>query len=193
MTTAYDEPLELRNAVSQKPVTEEMLRETHGRHNFAEFREVIDAASGRQENLHFWARYGLTRYLGRLCRHLGTSLRYNCSSIAIDEYEQWIHFLRVAWPMLKELETSLPGFEDYVIRVQDYTSLNRLLSQDQVLGGNVLHWARVGVFEGVDSWRHMSKMVLSGKMPMLPLRGVAHEPDAFLRHAELLLAAHRVA
>ena len=184
-------PTVFRTAVPQKPVTQAMLDEPHGLHNFAEYREVMDAVKNAPENQYFWARYGLTRYLGRRCRHLGTSLRVNCSSIAEDEFDQWLCFLRMTAPMLRELEQFLPSMEDCVLRVQDYSSLNRLLSQKQESENNVQYWARFGIFEGIDSWRHMSTMVLDGKMPLLELKGITHEPEAFIRHADLLIAEHR--
>lgn len=186
-------PTELRNSVPQKPVSQAMMSEPHGIHNYAEYREVIDATKNRQENVFFWARYGLNRLLGRVCRQLNASLRFNCSSIADDEYDKWLCFLRVVAPMQRELEQCLPSTEDFAIRVQDYSSLNRLLSKEQASGDNVLYWARYGVFEGLESWRLMSNMVISNKIPPIELRGVTHEPEAFLRHADLLIAAHQTA
>lgn len=187
---AQEPAVELRTGVWQKPVSLEMLSEPHGLHNYAEYREVLHASRNSQENVHFWARYGLARFLGRRCRHLSTSLRINCSSLVEDEYGQLLTFFRMASPMLVELEQRLPSAEDFALRVQDYSSLNRLLSRDLAVDDDVLHWARFGVFEGVDSWRHVSDMVLTGKMPLLELRGVTHEPETFIRHADMLTAAH---
>lgn len=182
-------PTVFRSGVAQKPITQAMLDEPHGPHNFNEYREVIEAVRGDEGNLHFWARYGLTRRLGRFCRHLNSSLRVSCRSIADDEFDIWLGFLRVAGPMLRELEQSPPDWAEFACKVQDFKGLGDILERSPV-GDNLVYWARFGVFEGVASWVHMSEMNLRNPTMRVELEGVPHDPQSYIRDAALLIASH---
>lgn len=166
-----------------------MLSEQHGMHNYAEYAEVVEAVRGSQDILTYWARYGLSRHLGRVCRQLHTALQFNAQSIAEDEHDIWLTFLRVAGPMARELEENLPEFSEYVAKAQDFETLNELLGRSAG-ASNVLHWARVGVVEGVQSWRHMSEMIAEKRMAPVDLDGIAHDPEAYVRDADLFLARY---
>ncbi|WP_274643863.1 hypothetical protein [Pseudomonas serbica] len=178
---------------AQKPVTEAMLCEPHGRHNYHEYRHVLTVSSGSAEGIHFWARYGLLRTLHRNCSWFHAALRFNSSHLAADEYEQGLDYLRTVDPLRREFFDTNATIEAFVLAITDYAAIERLLEQPADADQDVVHWAWRGVILGLESWRHMATMILAGKMEDFAITIPGTDLKAFMQRSKGLLELYKAA
>lgn len=181
------------NDVAQKPVTEAMLSTAHGTHNYEEYRRVLTASSGSAESIHFWARYGVLRILHRTSSWLHAALRFNSSHLPEDEYEHGLDYLRAVNPMQREFSDAKDTIEAFVLAVTDYATIGRLLEQPVDTDQDVLYWALRGATLGMESWRHMTKMILNGQIDLSEMSVQCHDLTEFMERSEALLAQYKAA
>jgi hypothetical protein len=167
-----------------------MRREPHGLHNLHEYRSVLAECGDSQEDVHFWARFGLHRMVHRYYVGLKSALEFDASSLDADEQAQAMSYLAEIGEILATAELGRPAMDEGTSRVQDFAALDTLLSLTASEPSNVMYWARIGVIEGLRSWRFMSEQVLSGKLEAIVLEGLAYAPETFLSHVESLALKH---
>jgi hypothetical protein len=181
------------NDVPQKPVTEAMLSTAHGTHNYEEYRRVLSASSGCAEGIHFWARYGVLRILHRTSSWLHAALRFNSSNLPEDEYEHGLDYLRAVNPMQREFSEAKDTIEAFVLAVSDYAAIERLLVQPVDTDQDVLYWARRGVTLGLESWRHMTNMITTGRIQPIEMDIPCPDLTEFMERSDLLLNQYKTA
>jgi hypothetical protein len=181
------------NDVAQKPMTEAMLSKSHGTYNYGEYRRVLTVSNGSSENIHFWARYGVLRILHRTSSWLHAALRFNSSHLPVDEYEHGLDYLRAVNPIQRQFSDAKDTIEAFVLAVSDYAAIERLLEQPADTDQDVLYWARRGVTLGMESWRHMTKMILAGQMELIEMSVECPDFNEFMKRSAVLLDQYKAA
>lgn len=178
------------DSVPQKSVTQDMRSEPHGVHNYDEYRQVMSVAATSSENIHYWAHYGIIRTLHRRSAWTNAALRANLGQIPDDEIDLCLDYVRAVGPIFNEFHRSSNGREEFFLRVCDHTASEKLLSLDAYADQNVLHWAKIGLVEGLKSQRFMCGLIMSGEMGASLLELFDQDPAVFIERCDKLLVDH---
>ncbi|MBI6885872.1 hypothetical protein [Pseudomonas putida] len=174
----------------QKPVTLEMRSEPHGRFNYDEYAHVLSVASDHSDDLSFWARWGVNQIMNRMLIWYMNELRFGGEGfLPSDEQDQALDYLRAVGPISRAAEPLKPAPLDFVGRVQDIASCERILSMTQHEDENLLYWAKKGVVLGLDGWKAMSSLAPKIIEVFADMPGEKPNFEAFLPECERLLEA----
>lgn len=173
----------------QKPVTLEMRNEPHGRFNYDEYAHVLGVASDLSDDLSFWARWGVNQTMSRALIWYMNELRIAPrGSLPHDEQDQALDYLRALGPISRAAEPLKPAPLDFVGRVQDIASCERILTMTDHEDENFLYWAKKGVVLGLDGWKAMSSLAPKLLEVFADMPGEKPNFEAFLPECERLLA-----
>jgi hypothetical protein len=177
--------------IPQKPVTDAMKSKPHGTHNYQEYRRVLTASCGSPEFIHYWAQDGVLRILHRSSSWFHAALRFNSKNMPEDEYEYGLDYLRAVDPILREFSVFKGTVKAFVLAVSDYSAIERLFDQPADADPDVLYWAQRGIIMGLESWRHMASLILTGKMQPIEMDIPCPDLQEFMMRSESLLKRYK--
>jgi hypothetical protein len=80
-----------------------------------------------------------------------------------------------------------------VLAVTDYAAVERLLEPPADADQDVLYWARRGATLGLESWRFMVNLIITGKMQPIDMAISYPDLTEFMERSEVLLALYKAA